>query len=550
MKKLISLLLVCIMIMMLCTACKTEPVDTDELRLSEVGEYPIVENGEVELTVWTILSSDCTDYQTNQQSIWYEDYSGVKVKYINVPSSGWADAFQLSIMNGDLPDVYLYDFDSTEVDICAEYDAIIPLNELIENYAPNIKAYLEANPEIKKTITNPDGDIYSLFCDSYSVGEAYKQKLWVNRNWLDKYTAETGKSMPETTEDFKNMLLFFKNNDMNGNGKSDEIPFMGCTGVDGINYLANAFIPCNSSSNGFGCVVDENGNCDFAYNKEDFREALKYINDLYNNGLISDQTFTISTDERYDYTSVTAKEIKVGVCAAPSVTDVVLLGNSETDYNSYVAIPPLEGPRGVRGAVTAGENIVSLRNAITTACENPDVAMRWLDYYYSEEGRLWTVNAGLEGEHWDYENVATEDGTESKVLVHKESLDIYDNFCWGNKGVAYMLRESDLAYMNKNDIATNAMVADYNANTAYSKYGVNSGWPAVVWVTPEVKTAADDYSSILGLVKNYVTQSYTEFVLGTKDINDDKQWDSYVQELDELGVERLVDLTELYISLG
>ncbi len=550
MRKIFAIIMIVIMSMMTCSACKNEKSDNGEVKLSDVGTYPIVEDGEVELIVWSILSSDCDDYQTNQQSVWYEEYSGVKVKYINVPSSGWADAFQLSIMNGDLPDVYLYDFDSIEVDICAEYNAIIPLNDLIDEYAPNISEYLNANPKIKETITNPDGNIYSLFCDSYSLGEAYKQKIWVNKDWLDKYTDETGKTMPSNTKEFEEMLVFFKNNDMNGNGKEDEIPFMGQAGVDGIYNLANAFIACNSSNQGYGCVVDENGQCDFAYNKEQFREALKYINSLYKQGLISDQSFTISNNERFDYTSVAKEDVRIGVCASNSISSVVLLGNSEMDYSSYVAIPPLEGPEGVRGAVTEGENRVTLRNAITTECENPEVAIRWLDYYYSEEGRLWTINKGLEGEHWNYETITSDDGTSIELLVHKDGLDIYDNFCWGNKGVAYMIKEEDFLHMDKNELYRNATIADYVANLEYSTYGINCGWPTVVWSSPEVEDLANEYSKIVGLVKNYVTQSYTEFVLGTRDINDDEQWNEYVNKLDEFGVERLEELTELYISMG
>lgn len=550
-RNIIALLLAVILVLGTCTACTKEngknSDNSNQLKLSPVGEYPIVTNGKAELTVWSILSSDCSDYETNQQSVWYEEYSGVKVKWVNVPASGWADAFQLSVVNGDLPDIYIYPFDTSEVDICAEYKAIIPLNDLIEDYAPNINEYLENNPEIRKTITNRKGEIYTLFNSSYNVGDAYKQKLWVNKSWLEKYTEKSGIEMPSTTEEFEDMLVFFKENDMNNNNKNDEIPMMGKNGVDGVYNLANAFVPSNSAE-GYGCVADENGKVkEFAYATEEFRDALKYMNNLYKQGLISDQTFTISDEERYKYTSV--DNSSVGVVTAPSISQIVLLGNSKMDYDDYVAIPPLKGPKGVRGAVTLGENTLTLRNAITSACKQPELAMRWLDYFYSTEGQLWSINGGLQGEHWKYET-KTDNGVETKTLVHNKNVDVTDNFCWGKNGVNYMLTEEDMTHIDKSELSTNANLADYLANEAYSEYGIESGWDTIVWTSDDLKEVASEYSEIVSLIKNHVTESYTNFVLGTKDINDDAAWKVYIDKLKELKVDRLVELTELYISLS
>lgn len=541
--------LVLLAMVVLLSACGNtqEPQGTaNGVQYSAAGEFPIVEDDTVELTVWAILSSEISDYATNSQSVWYEEYSGVKVKWINVPSHGWADAFQLSVMNGDYPDIYLYDFSSSEVDICAEYDAIIPLNDLIEEHCPNIRAYLNSHEDVKQAITNPDGNIYTLFTESYN-SSAYTQKLWVNREWLSQYTAATDKGMPTTTAEFEDMLQYFKDHDMNGNGDpSDEIPYMGKSGVDGVYGIADAFVPCNSSVEGFGCVVDPDGSTEFAYNTDEFRQALQYMNGLYSKGLFSDQTFTISDNERYNYTSGGQKKVTVGVVTAVNANEIVQLGNSDMDYTDYVAIPPLEGPDGVRSIVTVGEQTIGLRNAITTSCQYPEIAAKWLDYWYSEEGRLWSVNGGLEGVHWDY----AENGSSEKIVVHKEGIDIYNNFRWAGRGVAYMLSKEDFAHMDQKSLGNDANLATFTANEVYSEYAVTSGWPPIVWVTDELETAATEYSELCSLIKNYVTQSYTDFILGRKDVHDDAQWSAYVTELEKLGVDRFVELVELYASNG
>lgn len=38
----------------------------------------------------------------------------------------------------------------------------LALNDLIDEYAPNLKALMETDPTIEKAITFPDGNIYSM----------------------------------------------------------------------------------------------------------------------------------------------------------------------------------------------------------------------------------------------------------------------------------------------------------------------------------------------------------------------------------------------------
>ncbi len=382
-------------VVLLIAGCNASETDNNSENVSGInenvgilpnGEYPIVTDDSVELTVWAILSSEIEDYSTNKQSEWYEEYSGVKINWINIPRNGWADQFKLSVMSGEYPDIYLYDFDTTEVQACTELGAIIPLNNLIEEYCPNIKKYLDNDPELRASVTAPDGNIYTLFSKSYN-SMAYKHKLWVNKDWFEMYKKDTGKDMPQTTDDFEGMLVYFKEHDMNGNGDpDDEIPFLGQDGLDGMYFLFNAFVTSNSSQGAFGCYLD-NDQLKFAFNSDEYREALKYINGLHEKGLISDQTFTISQSDRFAYTSAVPDKIRAGVVSSVTADGIVQLSSNETlpDYSDYIAIPPIAGPNGHRTVVTDGEYTISLKNAITSSCKHPEIAARWLDYWFGKK---------------------------------------------------------------------------------------------------------------------------------------------------------------------
>ncbi len=521
----------------------------ENVGISPNGEYPIVTDDSVELTVWAILSSEIEDYSTNKQSEWYEEYSGVKINWINIPRNGWADQFKLSVMSGEYPDIYLYDFDTTEVQACTELGAIIPLNNLIEEYCPNIKKYLDNDPELRASVTAPDGNIYTLFSKSYN-SMAYKHKLWVNKDWFEMYKKDTGKDMPQTTDDFEGMLVYFKEHDMNGNGDpDDEIPFLGQDGLDGMYFLFNAFVTSNSSQGAFGCYLDDNDQLKFAFNSDEYREALKYINGLYEKGLISDQTFTISQSDRFAYTSVVPDKIRAGVVSSVTADGIVQLSSNETlpDYSDYIAIPPIAGPNGHRTVVTDGEYTISLKNAITSSCKYPEIAARWLDYWYSEQGRLWSINGGREGVDWKYSDGDTLFGSGKVVTPLKETA---GNTCWAGQGVAYMISADDLTHMDTASIAVNNVLATYNADLLYHNYAVETIWKKILWIDG-VNTTNDDsmeYSEVFGLVNSYVIESYTDFILGKKDISDDSEWRSYTDELNKMGLQRYLELVELYVS--
>ena len=553
MKKFFALILV------LCTcftavACSTsDSTDTtagthlaDEPSSSPVPESTAdsAPGGNTSLNVWAIESPYVTDYETNAQSLWMESETGVKINWMAVPQSGWYSAFQASVMADEDVHIYCYPFDTMEAEMLgSEMKCIIPLEDLIspEN-TPNIWAILEAEPELKSLITAPDGHIYTLFTNDVYNTAAYTQKLWINRYFLEKYTAETGKGIPETTVEFQEMLVYFNTHDMNGNGVQDEIPYMGQSGVEGMYHLFGSFIPSNSSSNGYGCYTNASGETEFAYVQDAFKSALSYVSSLYAQGLVSPDTFTISTDDLYTYTSGNVADVRVGVVAGAGIGNVVQLSSGENtmNYGDYVALPPMSGPEGVRTIMTAGESSVALRNAITTKCPDPVAAIQWLDAGYSETARMFTVYGGLEGTDWAYTEGETVTGNGRVITSLTESG---ENLSWNGQGIAPCVTEEDFLMMDVTQLNVNAELATYRANLAYRPYAVLNNWPSIVWVGERTEEASE-YSELGGLVKNAVSEYFTDVILGRKNLTTD--WDTYTQTLDEIGLDRFVELVKIY----
>lgn len=510
------------------------------------GNDPIT-TADADFRVWCIESALLTDYATNGQSKWMEEKTGIKIDYVGVPAHGWFNAFQSSVMSGEDIDVYLYEFGTMEATMLGtEMQYIIPLEDYItpEN-TPNIHAILTANPQLKEAITAPDGHIYTLFANDVYNEYAYTQKLWVNKQFFEKYSAETGKKLPETTAEFEEMLVYFNTHDLNGNGKQDEIPYIGNSGVDGTYFLFNSFIPSNSSSSGFGCYVDDSGKATFAYNQNAFKDALSYIRKLYAQGLIHADTFTTSTDDRYKYTSGDKGSVRAGVVTGVSASDVVKLSSEDgtMTYADYIPLAPLMGPNGVRGIVSTGETTLTLRNAITAKCDDPAKAMHWLDYGYSEEARLYAIHGGLENKAWERKEGQTVTGTDTVISPICEQK---ENSSWYGQGIVFRVTEDDYLTMDASNLAANSALATYAANRQYRPYMVKNPWPALVWVEDSLSEEANAYTELNGLVQKAVTEYYTAVITGQQNLESD--WDAYAKNLDDIGVTRFVELVNLYIS--
>lgn len=81
---------------------------------------------------------------------------------------------------------------------------IIPLEDLINKYMPNLQKVLKEAPEYKSMITAQDGHIYAFpWIEELGAGKesihSVNDMPWINVEWLKKL----GLKMPKTTEDLK-----------------------------------------------------------------------------------------------------------------------------------------------------------------------------------------------------------------------------------------------------------------------------------------------------------------------------------------------------------
>jgi putative aldouronate transport system substrate-binding protein len=230
MKKTLSLLLVLLMVAVLLPA-------TAEL---EPGKYPLTEKfGEIELNFLVTDHPAIVDWETNEFVKWIEETTNVDLKFETVPLEGRAEKLSLVLASGTYPDVFMSVGMSSAMisKFGVQEQLFMPLNDLIDKYAPNTLKVFEQYPGSKGLLTQLDGNIYSL----PSVNECYHctvaNKFFMNMDWLKA----VGMEKPTTLDELYDVLVAFRDKDPNGNGQADEIPLAGAY-LDGWNTRTERFI--------------------------------------------------------------------------------------------------------------------------------------------------------------------------------------------------------------------------------------------------------------------------------------------------------------------
>jgi putative aldouronate transport system substrate-binding protein len=492
-----------------------------------------------------------TDLATNEFSKKMTEKFNITFKWQTTTLDGGPskEKRQISLASGDYPALYLLipwvdQFSQADLTKLGGQGVVLPLNDLIDKYGPNIKKALDSQPEYKAMSVAPDGKIYGLpqWVDCFHC--SYQDKLWMNSTWLKKLNL----SQPKTTDDMRKVLEAFKTQDPNGNGKADEIPLSANTRDTLIPFFMNAFLydPQGTSGNNQSTLVLNNGKVDMQANKDGWREGLKYMAGLYADGLIDKGAFTQNPDALLQQGN-NADAVILGSAAVLHPGIAVTLGSKDNRDEQYDAVPPLTGPN---GANFTAYNFPAAPGAtfVLTNKATPEMqvqAIKMLDYLFTTEGEINGL-FGTEGKRW-------KQPTASDVALEKSVKPLYKQIPDPENKIPNTAWSAMAQYNNTADFrAAEAVDTDlyspegyerrlYEATKLYAghedKAAVYPYWS--VWVDPSL---ASEVATLQTNIESYVQQNALQFITGSKNIDTD--WDAYVKGLGGLGLDRYLQIQQ------
>lgn len=297
-----------------------------------------------------------------------KDKTNIDVLWEQIPAEGWKEKKNLMFASGAYPDAFFTGLNMQDVVNYGSQGILIPLEGLIDRYAPNIKKVLGENPTLRRMATAPDGHIYSVPWFEDQQYFQYRNTYLINKTWLDRL----GLDIPRTTEELYRALKAFKENDPNGNGLADEIPstFRHNTTTNGYYELFGAFGLIDALT---GFSVGPDKRVVFEPVLPAYKEAVQYLRKLFEEGLIDKETFTQDVKQMLSKT----KNDPPVVGLIGSFNGVYELGYDLLQH--YAPIPALKGPRGDQIWRRQDNRIILNYFSITNKNKYPEATMRFVD---------------------------------------------------------------------------------------------------------------------------------------------------------------------------
>ncbi len=425
-------------------------------------------------------------------------------------NTGRTEALNLMLASGTIPDIVgssrIRDF----VNQYGPQGAFLPLNDLIDEHAPNIKAYYATRPDIANAVKAADGQMYYI---PYLPDGKYGRAYHIRYDWLEKL----GLEVPQTVEEFENVLRAFKTQDPNGNGIADEVPYFARQWPELIR-LVTLWDGRSSGSDTYHDFMVEDGKMVHPYAGEGYREGIKNLARWYADGLIDAEIFTRGSSARDFLLSE-----NLGGATHDWFASTGGYNRLSSDIEGFV-FKAMAPPASISGKRVEEHRRILVKPdgwAIGGMNKHPVETIKYFDFWFTEEGRR-LANFGVEGLHYEM--------VDGKPTFTQEFLD---------QGPV-----NRSLYQNGAQLQGRGYFQDYNYEIQWTNEFALEGielYDQGDYLIPDFLGVAFDadeqkvYDRYWGSLRDYMLERQQAWILGNGDV--EAEWDDYIAQLNKLGYE-------------
>jgi putative aldouronate transport system substrate-binding protein len=485
--------------------------------------YPLPSNKGI--TYWGIMgSTNMTNFFATIGETPFgkelEKKTGVNVKFTHPPAGQDKEQFNLIVASNELPDIIetnwfnggLYPGGPGKA---MNDQVILPLNDLIDKHAPNLKKMLAEDKELAKMLQTDDGKYFVFPMIRNSFSQVFAGPM-IRKDWLD----ELGLAVPATIDEWEIALRAFKEK------KGVEAPLNFTYDANNGMNIYDTFIGAYQTTSNY--YIDDNGKVKYGPADKSFKDAVILIRKWYSEGLIS-RDFAVT-----DSKALTSKILSgqsgatVNLLAGGLGSYITLLKEKDPKANMVATPYPTLNKGEVAFTGQYDFKVAPARGAaITTSMKNPELAAQWLDYAYSKEGNM-LYNFGIEGVSYTENNgaIAFTD------LVNKDP-----KYTWGQVLTQYArisgpyslderYTKLALTYPQQEEA-----VKLWNATDA-KKHALPP------FLTP-TEAESKELAKVTTALKSYKEEMFLKFILGKEPIDN---FDKYVEQLNQIGLPKVLQI--------
>lgn len=346
-----------------------------------------------------------------------EEKTNTKLDFMWQSAGNWGEKLNILLAAGDIPDLTKITSPTLPSYLqMAEAGAFWDVGPYIKDY-PHLMEYPE---EVWKKMQYEGGKQYLIPSVRPLEGSSFYA---IRKDWLDKL----GLDMPKTTDELYEALKAFKENDMNGNGKLDTIPFAGRNWL----YLLNVFTMANDG--GINQWKEQDGVIVDMTFSDEMIMGIEYLQKLYAEGLMIPEFASMKKTEQEDL----AKGNNVGMnCdTVEGIFRTTEMCRSQDPAADFCPFTYIEGPLGkyVPRSVGVGGGYVIPKKTVSE--EKLKKILEFMDFGASEEGfelACW----GIEGEHFTKDEsgfrIQTDKGIKDNVSQssYGKVMTRFDPYLW------------------------------------------------------------------------------------------------------------------------
>lgn len=512
----------------------------------------VTADGKVKLSIGLPVDAFVLDHKKNALTRWVEETCNVELTFVEY-SGGTDVPTQISTaISGrrELPDI-LFGI-SLGDSVIARYGK--------DGYFRDLSKYFEDKDGASKTfwdrmeneltekdrdtilriITNPTtGAIYGVPIVETSLIDKMAFQMWVNKEWLDKLNLE----VPTNNEELVTVLRAFKDQDPDGDGKNNQIPLFGnqntTTGGRVVDFLVNTFMYYNFARK---WNLTDDGTVVPAFTQNEYREALKFINSLYAEGLLSNMVFTGDDQQAKQIITPSNGKAMVGMFAGH------LTLHTSANNNVLEQYVPMQ----TWGNVVRKDISCALKTFITDSCENPDKAFEVLMALWSWEGSM-RVRYGEYKVNWtDPTPGAKSDlGLDATYKLLNDPLGQQNTAKWSAiSSCLNVYAEGETAEIGEDSTPWLRMRSAKHAESykLFLEVETNKNPKNTCPVIVTTQEEKDATSEIRTNIDSYAGRCLTDFVTGKLDPNSDADWNKYLNDLNDMKLDTYVKYVQTAID--
>lgn len=442
-----------------------------------------------------------------------ENRTGIRVEMETVINTEARTKALTLFAADDLPDILMKNaLNMSDVVNFAQSGQLVNLKPFMDaGLMPNFTEAYNNDVNLRIALTTEDGGVYCLPAYYPDDIDRVRRFMYINETWLDRL----GLEKPTTIDELLDVLRAFRDEDANGNGDSnDEYPIVFGDAIAQMERTARALA-------GIDHVFDQpfnvvNGELKQMFTSDNMKEAWKFLNTLYEEGLMESDVFT------RDATSFFARlsNDQYGVSLLLPTTDSSQFGVLLPTFNLIDGVDVIWNWK-----VSPLLGVACF--SITKANPYPMATARWIDYLYGEEGAT-LVRMGVEGDTY----VVNEDG----------SLSYSDKVKDDEQGVEFAMGKYSFW------LGPNACPGKYTARETLPLWEgtlqaeiVDDFEPFLTkhtYTLPVLDSSLEkERQRLISEINAYYTETRAQFITGALDF--DKDWDTYCKTMEDLGLDRL-----------